>query len=103
MKTFLKKHFIGAFALVLALATMSFKYAEKQTLVYNWYPVGTDGSTITSSTPLAGEPNEDACNPDNSQSICAIEIQLNPSNPFPSTVAQAQANHDVGDLTRREE
>jgi hypothetical protein len=103
MKTFLKKNFIWVFALALGFTTMSFKAWEQNTLTYFWYPVGTDGYTITSSTPLAGQPNTSHCQASNPATVCAIEVELDPDFPFPANIVEAGANHNVGGNTKRDQ
>jgi len=97
MMTNFKKHAMALVALAIAATSatlMSFNKVEKQ--ASNWYPVS--GTTITSSTPLATAPSndpEEACSTSKTADMCAIQLVLNPANPFPSSVAQAQANHTV--------
>lgn len=102
MKT-LKINFAAIFAVVIGLVTMSFQ-ANRSVQDYEWYEVGTDGSTIVSNNPLpGGEPNEPECNAENSETLCAIEILLDPEEDFPQTVAEAMANHQTRGETKRNE
>ncbi|MCD8540463.1 MAG: hypothetical protein LRY55_12370 [Leadbetterella sp.] len=101
MKTFFKKNLIAVFALLLGIGTMSFQMTERNLTTSQWYPVDEYG-TITNS-PLPEEPTGEDCKQGNPGPICAIEIELNPSNPFPSTVDDAYADHQVGSTTQRNE
>lgn len=103
MKTFLKKNLIWVFALVLGIGTMSFTIVKKNTTAYFWYSVNTDGYTISSSTPLGGEPNQTTCRSSNPATICAIELELDPDYPFPANIVEAGMNHNVGGNTKRDQ
>lgn len=100
MRNLIQKNVIGLFALVLAVATMSFKMIEKESVSSQWYNVDTDGFTITSSTPIT-EPSDPGCDDENQATVCAVEITLNPSNPFPANLNEAQSNHTRGQMKKR--
>ncbi|UIR57335.1 hypothetical protein LZQ00_05835 [Sphingobacterium sp. SRCM116780] len=98
-----QKHGLAVFAVAIAVVTLM-SMRDKDHLVSNWYPVS--GSNITSSTPLPSPPSNDPnapCSTSKSEDMCAIEIELDSSQPFPSTVSDAQTNHTVLDEAYREE
>lgn len=100
MKT-LKINLVAVVALMVGMVTMSFQ-ANKSSQGYDWYAVDESGN-IPSAIPLPGEPNEPECNAENSESLCAIEIRLNPNENFPQTVAEAKADHQTRGETMRDE
>lgn len=103
MKTFVKKNLIWVFALLVGIGTMSFKLVEKSMGTYQWYEVDEDGISILQGSPLGGEPTGEDCNRDNTETVCAIGFELQPGKPFPLTVSDAYADHDVEGTTQRDE
>ena len=100
MKTFFKKNVMAAFAILLALSTMSFQLIKKESTSAQWYPVATDGYTITSSDPI-DKPNNPDCQENNPASVCAVEIELTAA-PFPSNLDDAATYHNLtGNTTER--
>jgi hypothetical protein len=67
MKNLVKKHMIGLFALVLTVATMSFKMAEKSNSSDYWFSVDGSGQVTGYIGPtLSGD-----CSTTNEDHICA--------------------------------
>ncbi|PLK44964.1 hypothetical protein [Emticicia sp. TH156] len=87
MKTFVKKHFVWASALLILVATMSFKMAEKSNkFSLEWYEVDGLGNIGSMTSAPSG-----SCVIDHPENFC--KIQLDTDNPKPSTVAEA---NDLG-------
>ena len=86
MKTFVKKHFILASALLISFVTMSFKLAEKNSKVsLEWYEVDGSGNIGSLTSAPSG-----SCVIDHPENFC--KIQLDTDNPKPSTVTEANNN-----------
>ena len=87
-----KLQFLPLMALVLGLGlTISMSsFSSNANLGINWYPVSTDGNTITSSTPIS-EPqqNGEGCAKSNDQSVCAVKLDLTSTSTVPATVSAA--------------
>lgn len=87
MKNLIKKNLVGAFALLLALGTMSFKLVEQNNAEDFWFLVDTDGQTIGGST-SAPSPG-DACRHPNPNDICKVNLNTSSA---PATVSAAMTN-----------
>ncbi len=83
MKTFVKKHALWAFALLISTATMSFKLVEKSNnRALQWYEVDGAGNIGSPTSAPSG-----SCVIDHPVDFC--KIQLDTDNPMPSTVTEA--------------
>ncbi|WP_149912698.1 MULTISPECIES: hypothetical protein [Sphingobacterium] len=94
----IKNYAMALVALVIAATSLTLMSFVKKEQSSNWYPVNTSG--IISSTPLSSPPSnspDDPCSTAKNTDMCAIEIELNPANPFPTSVTQAQTDHNVTD------
>ncbi len=86
---------LGALAIAATSGTLMSFENGKQTS--NWYEVSGGNIISSSSIPAPSDDPNAECSTAKNSDMCAIQLVLNPSNPFPSTVAQAQANHTVLD------
>ena len=91
MKTFLKKHFVWAFALLISVATMSFKLVEaNHKTSYSWFEVEPDGDIVG---PERTSP------PDNcggSGPLCAVAF--NPGAVTGGNPPISNVSHDAGHI-----
>lgn len=98
MKNLVKKNLVVAFALLIAISTMSFKLAGQRNADSYWFEVGTDGQTIGGMTSAPAP--VDACRHPNLDDIC--KVNLNTDEP-PATVADAISEESfLGAVSRPE-
>ena len=94
---FIRKNILAAVAVALIAGFSAFKIIESPKVQQsNWYEV--NNGNIPSSDPLDTPPSDDPtadCSTEKTTNMCAIQIELVSGQPFPSTVAEAQSNHNV--------
>jgi len=98
----LQKNAIAIVAMATIVGFSAFKIGS-EAQQSNWYEV--NNGQIVSSTPLETPPSDDPtadCSTQKTANMCAIQIELEDGQPFPSTVAEAEANHNVLDEAYRD-